>query len=118
MHGKTPTAVGQRLRKIIGIGQGSFPFIYLGCPIFYGRKKKTYFEGLIKKILGRLMTWKNKLLSYGGRYILIAYVLQSMPIYLMFAINPLKRVIEQIHKIFAKFFWGNIGGTKGKHWVA
>lgn len=44
------------------------------------------------------------LLTYGKRYVLIAHVLQSMPIYLMSAINPPKGVINQIHKILAKFF--------------
>lgn len=48
LHDKVPINVGQKLRKWIGIGQGTFPFTYLGCPIFYVRKKKEYFEALIK----------------------------------------------------------------------
>lgn len=44
LHDKVPSVVGQKLRRLTGIGQGSFPFTYLGCSIFYGRKKKEYFE--------------------------------------------------------------------------
>ena len=44
-----------------------------------------------------------------GSYFLIAHVLQSMPIYLMYAMNPPKGIINQIHKIMAKNFWGHIG---------
>lgn len=31
---------------------------------------------------------------------------------------PLKNVIEQIHQVFAKICWGNIGGIKDKQWIA
>lgn len=64
------------------------------------------------------MTWHSKLLTYGGRYILICSILQSMPIYLMSAMNPPKGVINILHKIMAKFFWRKSGGLKGKHWMA
>ncbi|XP_015078425.1 uncharacterized protein LOC107022284 [Solanum pennellii] len=32
------------------IDMGTFPFTYLGCPIFYGRKTKSHFEELVKKV--------------------------------------------------------------------
>lgn len=64
------------------------------------------------------MLWQNKWLSYGGRFILIANVVQSMPIYLLSTMNPPKKVIDQLHQIFANFFWSKTGGDMGKHWVA
>uniref|UniRef100_M1BM57 Reverse transcriptase n=1 Tax=Solanum tuberosum TaxID=4113 RepID=M1BM57_SOLTU len=118
LHDDTPLIVGMRLRRIAGIKQGSFPFIYLGCPVFYGRKRVSYFEELVKKVHSRLMMWQNKWLSYGGKYILIANVLQSMPIYLLSAMNPPKKVIEKLHKLFAGYFWSKTGGEQGKYWVA
>ncbi|KAK6779470.1 hypothetical protein RDI58_021654 [Solanum bulbocastanum] len=33
-------------------------------------------------------------------------------------LNPPKKVLELIHQIFVKFFWGNMGGIKEKNWVA
>lgn len=56
------------------------------------------------------------MVSFGGRYILIANVPQSMPIYLLSVINPRKGVIKRIHQLLAKFFWSRTGGLKGKHW--
>lgn len=41
-----------------------------------------------------------------------------MLIYLKFVMNPPKVVIDQIHKIMAKFFWGNTTGWKEEYWVA
>lgn len=118
LHEKVPIADCIRIRRVTGIGQGSFPFIYLGCPIFYGRRRKDHFEELLKKVRKRIMLWQKKLLSFGGRFILVAHVLQSMPVYLLTTMNPPKGVIKQLHMIFAKFFWSNIAGSKGKHWVA
>lgn len=36
LYDKVPIQVGQKLRKWTGIGQGSFPFIYLGTLYFIG----------------------------------------------------------------------------------
>lgn len=81
LHEKSPISIGQKLRRWTGIRQGSFPFSYLGCPIFYGRKKKVYFEGMVKKVTSKVLSWKSKLLTSGGKYILVKHVLQSLPIY-------------------------------------
>ncbi|KAH0700980.1 hypothetical protein KY284_015195 [Solanum tuberosum] len=118
LHEKVPIPDCSRIRKLTGIGQGSFPFTYLGCPIFYGRRRSDHFEELLKKVRKRILLWQNKLLSFGGRYILVAHVLQSMPVYLLTAMNPPKGIIKQLHMIFARFFWSNTAGTRSKHWVA
>ncbi|XP_059314688.1 uncharacterized protein LOC132065353 [Lycium ferocissimum] len=118
LHEKVPVNIVRRVRRKTGMRKCSFPFTYLGCPVFYGRRKIVYYDSLIKKVMNKVMSWQNRMLSFGGRYILIAHVLQTMPVYLLFAMNPLKGVIDQLHKIFAKFFWSNTAGVKGKHWVA
>lgn len=41
-----------------------------------------------------------------------------MPVYLLSVKNPPKKVIDQLHQIFARFLWGGVGGEKKKHWVA
>lgn len=104
LHEKTPLIVSIRLRRLTGIRQGNFPFTYLGCPVFYGRKVKSHFEDLVRKVARRILGWQNRLLSFGGKYILINHVLQSLPVYLLSAMNPPKKIIEQIHQIFAKIF--------------
>lgn len=96
-----------RLRRLTGIKHGNFSFTYLGCPVFYGRGKNVYFEEILRKISRRIFSWHNKLLSYGGRQILINHVLQSIPVYLLTVMNPPKRVIEKIHQLFAKFLWSS-----------
>lgn len=96
-----------KLRRLTGIGIGSFPFTYLGCLIFYGRQKKIYFEKIVNKIAKRILSWHSKLLTYGGRHVLLCNVLPSMPIYLVSALDPSKEIIDRIHKLMARFFWEN-----------
>ncbi|XP_060200489.1 uncharacterized protein LOC132628743 [Lycium barbarum] len=117
-HHKVSARVNSRIKRHTKMRNGSFPFTYLGCPVFYGRRKLIYYEDLIKKVMKRILSWQNRLLSFGGRYVLVNHVLQTMPVYLLSAMNPPSGVIKQLHKIFAKFFWSNTVGVKSKHWVA
>lgn len=50
LHEKTLIVVIQKLRIWIGITQGKLTFTYLGCPIFYGRRKFSYFQDIIVKV--------------------------------------------------------------------
>ncbi|KAG5608466.1 hypothetical protein H5410_019747 [Solanum commersonii] len=61
---------------VIGILRKDFPFTYLGCLIFYKRKQKSYYYQIIQRIGAKIQGWKGKLLSYGGRAILIKHLLQ------------------------------------------
>lgn len=117
LHEKAYVAVSHKIRRTTGITQGTFSFIYLGCPVFYDRRKIIYYQELIKKVTRRILSWQNRLLTFGGRYILIRHILQSISIYVLSVMNPQKGVIKQLHKVFARFFWGGDGEIKGKHWV-
>lgn len=77
-----------------------------------------YYQPMITKMLNKLQTWKGKLLSIGGRAVLISSVLQSMPVHLLAAVNPPSYVINRLHKIFAQFFWSSVVGGKSRHWAS
>ncbi|XP_047260324.1 uncharacterized protein LOC124893343, partial [Capsicum annuum] len=100
-----------------GILRGEFPFNYLGCPIFYMREKKDFFQQLMNKIANKLQGWKRKLLSYGGKAVLIQHVLQSIPIHSLSVMNPPLNVLNTLQKALAQFFWSSRIGEKGRHWV-
>lgn len=61
------------------------------------------------------MSWHSKLLTYGKKYVLLCNVLQLMPIYMMSAMNPSKRVTDQLHKLMARYFLGKTSELKGKY---
>ncbi|XP_059292598.1 uncharacterized protein LOC132046072 [Lycium ferocissimum] len=118
MYHKVADRVMQDVQQVTGFTKGQFPFKYLGCPIFHARRKKVYYQDLIKKVKDKLQSWKGKLLSYGGKAVLIGSVLQSVPVYVLSAVVPTKYTLNELHRIFARFFWSNKEEDKSKHWVS
>ncbi|XP_075091633.1 uncharacterized protein LOC142171827 [Nicotiana tabacum] len=90
-----------RIQQITGFTRKESSITYLGCPLYIGRKRIMYFNGLISKMMGRIRGWHGKLLSYGGRVTLIKHVLQSLPIHFLSVVSPPKTVMKQIEKMAA-----------------
>ena len=68
-----------------------FPCKYLGVPLSPLKLSKAQVQPIIDKIADRLPGWKADLLTKAGRCILVQYVLTSMMIYLLLALDlPLK----------------------------
>ncbi|XP_060182430.1 uncharacterized protein LOC132612110 [Lycium barbarum] len=89
-------------------------FVGYGMP----KKRKEDYTELLKKVKDKLQTWKGKLLSYGGKAVLITSVLQSIPIHVLSAIRPPKCVIKELHRIIARFFWNNKEEGRCRHWAS
>lgn len=75
MHFNVVGALFNSVGGISGFTRVEFPFTYLGCPIVCIRRRKDYYDDLIKKVKAKLHSWKGKLLSYGGKATLISCVL-------------------------------------------
>lgn len=104
-----------RIRACTGFMDKTFSFTYLGCPIYVGRKKICYFDDMITKVVKRLNGWQGKMLTYGGKMVLIKSVLQSMPTYTLTAINPPKTSLNLLERHFARFFWGSNADKANYH---
>ncbi|XP_019178346.1 PREDICTED: uncharacterized protein LOC109173561 [Ipomoea nil] len=105
-----------RIERVTKYKHKVFPFTYLGCPIYRGRKRVSLFASLVEKIAAKCRGWHSRLLSQGGKSVLIKSVLQGMPMHIFSALDPPKAVIKQIEMIFANFFWGNADGKLKHHW--
>ncbi|XP_019166530.1 PREDICTED: uncharacterized protein LOC109162265 [Ipomoea nil] len=116
MQAKATLESIERVREITGCQFKSFPFTYLGCPIYQGRKKTTLFDGLTDRVANRCKGWQARILSQGGKAVLIKTILQAMPTHMFYAISPPKAVIKQIESLLADFFWGKAEGKKKYHW--
>nr|XP_009761660.1 PREDICTED: uncharacterized protein LOC104213812 [Nicotiana sylvestris]XP_016481531.1 PREDICTED: uncharacterized protein LOC107802523 [Nicotiana tabacum] len=104
MHEGVPANEANTVYLITEFQRNPFPFTYLGCPISYSRRKKDFYKGILFKFQERLSSWKGKLFSIGGRAVLVAHVLESMPIHLLSTVNLPVYVINQLHKMFARFY--------------
>ncbi|GFZ21585.1 hypothetical protein Acr_29g0007470 [Actinidia rufa] len=70
----------EKIQRITGFSQGSFPFRYLGIPIANSRLTISQFSPLLDKISGYINAWAGANLSYAGRTELVKSVLQvTMP---------------------------------------
>uniref|UniRef100_A0A0V0IRF8 Putative ovule protein n=1 Tax=Solanum chacoense TaxID=4108 RepID=A0A0V0IRF8_SOLCH len=118
LHQNTTRNISERVKQCLDMNWGDFPMTYLGCPIIHSIKRKEHFVELIDNVKGKLQDWKGKMLPDGGKEVLITSVLQSTPIYILSAIFPPMCVINELHRIFAKFFWINKETRKSKHWSA
>ncbi|XP_019266859.1 PREDICTED: uncharacterized protein LOC109244255 [Nicotiana attenuata] len=59
MFAKVAHGLVQVVGDITGFTRGKFHFTYLGCPIFYTRRRKEYYEDFIKKVKAKLHSWKG-----------------------------------------------------------
>lgn len=73
----------RELILIIGVTAASEDSKYLGRPSLVGRSKKKVFGFIKDKFWQRLQSWKSKLISRGGKLVLIKNVIQSIPAYCM-----------------------------------
>ncbi|XP_060170719.1 uncharacterized protein LOC132601661 [Lycium barbarum] len=102
LDNKVSDELSQQVAAVTGFVRGQFPFTYLGVPITHARKRNVDYTELLKKVKDKLQTWKGKLLSYGGKAVLITSVLQSIPIHVLSTIRPPKCVIKELRRIFAR----------------
>ncbi|XP_060216505.1 uncharacterized protein LOC132643993 [Lycium barbarum] len=77
----------------------------------------AFYSEMLAKVRNMLQSWKGKLLSFGGRAVLLQHVLQAMPMHLLAVVDPPSFVIDKLHKIFAQFYWSNNIGESGRHWA-
>ncbi|XP_027096008.1 uncharacterized protein [Coffea arabica] len=89
--------------QVLGFQRQAFPVRYLGCSLYMGRRKKIYFADVYNAVVARILSWKHKLLSIGGRVVLIKSMLASMPVHLLIAAFPPKGVIVALERVFADF---------------
>ncbi|CDP11300.1 unnamed protein product [Coffea canephora] len=96
----------RRIQQMTGFRHGALPLSYLGCNLYAGRRKKVYFQFLIDKFITKLAGWQKKLLSQGGRLILIKHVLSAIPTHVLAIMDPPSGVLKELEQIMANFFWG------------
>lgn len=67
--------VVRQVEHIRGMSEGAFPIKYLGCPISHTKKNKEDSIDFLDKVRGKLKAWKGKMLSYGGKEVVLTSVL-------------------------------------------
>jgi hypothetical protein len=62
---------------------GFFPFHYLGIPMHYRKLRNRGWKDKEESFQMKLSCWKGKMLSVGGRLVLINFVLSNLSIFML-----------------------------------
>nr|XP_027118551.1 uncharacterized protein LOC113735760 [Coffea arabica] len=103
MHPSTSPAHRKVIQRITSSSTQHFLVKYLGFPLYIGRCKSSYFREACQAITGRILSWKSKFLSSGGRMVLIKHVLSSIPIHLLSAVVLPISVFKVVKKVCSNF---------------
>lgn len=74
-------------------------------------------QSLHNRIASKLKGWKQKLLSYAGRDVLIKSVISFIPTYFMSCYKLPKGCCDEINAMIARFWWGQNVEERRIHWV-
>ena len=74
------------------------------------RNKRIQFGYIRDRVVGKLHGWKEIFFSQGGKKVLIKFVIQVIPTYVMSCFIIPDNIIKEIDAVSARFYWGsNVG---------
>ena len=79
----SPCTAVMEICSVLNIMTEAITDKYLGLPAQVGVQKSDCFQDLIDRVCKRLVGYKEKILSYGGKEVLIKAVAQAIPTYAM-----------------------------------
>jgi hypothetical protein len=103
--------------RIFGCPVGSFPIKYLDIPLHFDKLRREYIQPLVDKIMKRIASWREKLLSYAARVTLIQTCLTSIPVYMLSFIKFPKWAIKTLNTHLANCLWSDTEGNHRYHLV-
>jgi hypothetical protein len=91
--------------QLFGCKEGDFPFRHLGIPMSPRKLSNRDWRMVEERFQKKLSSWKGKMLSSGGRLVLINSILSSLPMYMMSFFRIPKGVLEKLDYYRSRFFW-------------
>ncbi|GJU76434.1 RNA-directed DNA polymerase, eukaryota, reverse transcriptase zinc-binding domain protein [Tanacetum coccineum] len=92
----------------------SLPVKYLVVPLITKRLRVKDCKSLVDKVRNRILSWKNKVLSYAGRLQLVASILESIQVYWATIFLLPQAVIDDINRLLKGFLWNQSDQANGK----
>ena len=91
---------------------------YLVIPTDVGSLRYGTFKFLRDRIWSKVNGWLDKILSAGGKEVLIKSIAQSIPIYSMACFRLPRGLCEHINYLIHQFWWGSKQGKRKACWVS
>ena len=84
----------------------NLPIRYLGVPLADKRLRIADWQPVVEKMESRLQGWRARLLSRGGRLVLIKAVLAAIPTYFLSIFRMPRGIQKRLEQYMRRFFWG------------
>jgi hypothetical protein len=91
--------------QIFGCDLGTYPFKYLGIPMHHRKLMNKDWKYVEERFQKKLNCWRSKLLSVGGRLVLLNSVLSSLPMFILSFFELPKGVLKKLDYFRSWFFW-------------
>ncbi|XP_011629362.1 uncharacterized protein LOC105421934, partial [Amborella trichopoda] len=101
-----------------GCGKETLPSKYLGLPLCIGKPNKSPWSHIVDKVGCRLVGWKGRFLSPGGRLTLIKATLANISIYQMSIFHMPAAISKRIEQLMWRFLWLGADSDHKFHLIA
>jgi hypothetical protein len=91
--------------NILGCKTGNTPFKYLGIPMNHRKLSNKDWIAIEEKFQRKLSSCKGKLLSVGGKLVLINSVLTCLAMYMLSFFEVPKGVLKKLDYYRSRFYW-------------
>jgi hypothetical protein len=90
-------------------------FTYLGFHLKSSRYTAKDWNWLLDRFEQKILNWKHRFLSIGGRFVLIKAVLESLPVFWMAIAHIPASVLNSLRQISFSFLWAGCNKTRCFH---
>ena len=98
----------------LGTPVGTLPIRYLGLPLSTGKVRVADGHPVIEKVEKRLEGWKARVLSKGGRLVLLRSVLVAIPTFYLSVFKLLVGVEHRLSGLMRRFLWKGKNSGEGR----
>ncbi|GKU88725.1 hypothetical protein SLEP1_g2954 [Rubroshorea leprosula] len=111
------SSIRRCITDILGMEEIEHQGQYLGFPAYVGRSRSAAFSNLKSKFWARINEWRAQPLSRAGREVLIKFVLQALPTYVMGLFKLPKTLCTDLERIMNRYWWGGGEEEHKIHWL-
>ena len=115
---KISAELKNKIKGALGISRDGGMGMYLGLAEKKCGSNKQAFAFIQERLIKHLNSWSAKLLSKGGKEVLIKSVAQALPSYVMSCFLLPYDTIKKLTSAIARFWWSTKQNNRGLHWIA
>ncbi|XP_010474595.1 PREDICTED: uncharacterized protein LOC104754152 [Camelina sativa] len=115
---KVPPETKSQIKSVIGISKEGGMGSYLGIPESLQGSKNKVFSYVKDQLDDRVNGWSSKLLSKGGKEVMIKSVALALPTHVMSYYKLPQELTSKLTSAISTFWWKSNDKARGMCWVA